>query len=179
MLHQNSVQPHKHWGKPCLYQSNSTYFRHYEFNLNAVKNFFHEEGITLTTIGNKTTFEDSLSYKVRDKNPILLVATASEHNQEQFMKGQPTSSKYTILMTLIQKEPHLLLPFLHTNQTIWLGRQIRNRVFGCLENFDGYMKVNLNPTISPSQNGSPNSVMHILHFYKKFTIALALSTDNP
>ena len=94
----------------------------------SVWEFSTEKNITLTP-GTKS-FAELLSCKNADVNPILIVAEATKHHQEEDDKTMPYYPQITVLMLLIQDELHFILPASKTNKNLHLGEMIINEDYG-------------------------------------------------
>ena len=74
----------------------------------SVWEFSTEKNITLTP--STKSFAQLLSYKNTDVNLILIVAETTKNSQEANDTKTPYYPQITVLMLLIQDEPHFILP---------------------------------------------------------------------
>ena len=79
----------------------------------SVREFSADKSIILTP-GTKT-FDELLSCKNADTNPILIVAEATKHDKETNDTKMVSYPQFIVLMLLIQDEPHFILPGSKTN----------------------------------------------------------------
>ena len=84
-----------------------------------------------------------LSCKNPEENPILIVVVATRHAYEKDNNKLPYYLQCTVLMLLIQDEPHFILPASTTNKNLDLGKMIRNKDLQ-KTSFEVYMQNNVN-----------------------------------
>ena len=93
---------------------------------------FSERKNIILMLGTKL-FAQILSCKDADANPILIVAEATKHareNDDLDDTEMPYYQQITVLMLLVQDEPHVIIPGSKTNQNLHLGKMIRNNDYG-------------------------------------------------
>ena len=89
-------------------------------------------GITFTTCDKPVSFEDLFNCQPSNKELILMLDMAYTH----LSKPETKHSPYPVLMLLIRQGPHIVIPFSHTNETLWLGTQIKTKDYQNFLNFD-------------------------------------------
>ena len=125
---------------------------------------FSEDKSIILTLGTKT-FKELLSCKNADTNPILIVAEATKHDKETNDTKMVCYAQFTVLMLLIQDEPHLIIPGNKTNQNLHLGYLIRDENYG-EKSFDSYMRINVNRRLVPITDRSDKLVRKLkFHSY--------------
>ena len=136
----------------------------------SILEFSTAKNITLM-LGTKS-FEELLSCKNAEATPILIVAQATKHPQEANDKEMPYYPQFTVLMFLIQDEPHFILPASKTNKNLHLGKPIRSKDYG-RKTFEQYMQINVNQKLVLITSGDTKPPERKLKFHSYYTTARA------
>ena len=114
--------------------------------IESIRDFSKNKDIILAP-GNKP-LEELLSCKKPEQNPIVIVAVAIKQAHEKDDNKLPYYLQFTVLMLLIQDEPHFIIPASTTNIYLHLGKMIQNKDL-CKTSFKEYMQKNVNQKLVP------------------------------
>ena len=132
---------------------------------------FSERKNIILTLGTKL-FAQILSCKDADANPILIVAEATKHARETNDTEMPYYQQITVLMLLVQDEPHVIIPGSKTNQNLHLGKMIQTKDYSH-QPFEKYMQVNVNEKLVPISNSTTRAPERKLKFISYYNTARA------